>query len=295
MTFLGWLTIFLFAGILTALAIPLSKHMAAVYTGGRTFLDPLFGRLERLLYRVMRVDPDRGQDWKAYAKSLIVFSLAGWLLVVFLPAYAEVVGLHGVEPDGVSFGAVERDVQHDFVVLDEHELAVLRRRDDDELFQPDGWADGSELPLRWGRDRRRGRVDPRDRVAERQEPGEFLAGHRAHGAVCADADLVRGRAGAGVPGVDPELLVVSARCMGSRRLGQSIAMGPVASQEAIKLLGTNGGGFFNTNSAHPFENPTGVHEPGRDADGADHPGGAGVHVWPDDRQSPAGLRDLRRR
>src|ERR1039458_1019545 len=84
MTFLGWLTIFGFAAILTALAIPLARHMAAVYTGERTFLDWLFARPERLLDRVVRVHPSRGQDWKAYAKSLIIFSLAGWLLLYFI-------------------------------------------------------------------------------------------------------------------------------------------------------------------------------------------------------------------
>src|ERR1700730_16990718 len=84
MTFLGWLTIFLFAGLLTVFAIPVGNYLAAVYTGQRTFLDPLFRTPERLLYRVLRVDPDKGQDWKAYAKSLIIFSLAGWLLLYLL-------------------------------------------------------------------------------------------------------------------------------------------------------------------------------------------------------------------
>ncbi len=92
MTFLGWLTIFLFVSILTVGAIPLGSYMAAVYTGEHTFLDPVFRVPERLLYRILRVDPDRGQDWKAYAKSVIIFSLAGWLLVVFHSADADVVG-----------------------------------------------------------------------------------------------------------------------------------------------------------------------------------------------------------
>ena len=69
MTFAGWLTIVLFAVILTALAIPLGRYMAAVYTGERTILDPLFATPERLLYRILRVDPKREQDWKAYARA----------------------------------------------------------------------------------------------------------------------------------------------------------------------------------------------------------------------------------
>src|SRR5271169_3165048 len=84
MTFAGWLTIVLFVVILTLLALPLGSYMANVYTGKRVFLSPIFAGPERLLYRLLRVDPERGQDWKQYAKSLIVFSLAGWLLLYLI-------------------------------------------------------------------------------------------------------------------------------------------------------------------------------------------------------------------
>src|SRR5580704_6984526 len=81
MTFAGWLTIVLFVVILTALAFPLGGYMAKVYTGKRVWLTPIFAGPERFLYSILRVDPERDQDWKAYAKSLIVFSLAGWLFL----------------------------------------------------------------------------------------------------------------------------------------------------------------------------------------------------------------------
>src|SRR3984885_7106832 len=81
MTFAGWFTIFAFVLVVSALAFPLGTYMSRVYTGERVFLSPLFGGPERLLYRILRVDPQRQQDWKAYAKSLIVFSLAGWLFL----------------------------------------------------------------------------------------------------------------------------------------------------------------------------------------------------------------------
>src|ERR1700739_897500 len=84
MTFAGWFTIFAFAAVLTMLALPLGRYMAAVHTGERTFLDPLFRTPERLFYKVVHVDPNRQQDWKAYAKSLIVFSLAGWLMLYLI-------------------------------------------------------------------------------------------------------------------------------------------------------------------------------------------------------------------
>jgi K+-transporting ATPase ATPase A chain len=80
-TFLGWLTIFRFAVLLTPLAIPLGRYIAAFYTGERTLLDRVVRGPERWLYRVARVEPARGQDWKAYARSVILFSLAAWLLL----------------------------------------------------------------------------------------------------------------------------------------------------------------------------------------------------------------------
>ena len=166
MTFTGWLTIVLFAVILTALALPLGSYMAKVYTGERVFLTPIFGWPERFLYRVLRVDPKREQDWKAYAKSLLDLLARRLAAAVPDPAHAErLLRPPRAEPARLSLGAVERDVQHGLVVRDEHQLAVLQRRDDDELPQPDDRADGAELALGGRRDRRRGRADPRDRRA----------------------------------------------------------------------------------------------------------------------------------
>src|ERR1700685_3800519 len=84
MTFAGWFTIVAFVVVLTSLAFPLGSYMAKVYTGERVFLSPIFAWPERFLYRILRVDEQRQQDWKAYAKSLIVFSLAGWIFLYFI-------------------------------------------------------------------------------------------------------------------------------------------------------------------------------------------------------------------
>src|SRR5579875_1921846 len=100
MTFAGWFTIFAFAGILTALALPLGRYMAAVYTGERTFLDPVMRYPERFMYRLFRVDPQRGQDWKSYAKSVILFSLAGWLLLFFILRTQNLWSFTGLNPMG---------------------------------------------------------------------------------------------------------------------------------------------------------------------------------------------------
>src|SRR5271165_7525908 len=100
MTFAGWLTIVLFAIILTALAFPLGSYMANVYTGKRVFLSPLFAAPERFLYGILRVDPKREQDWKAYAKSLVIFSLAGWLLLYLILRTQNLWSFTGLNPMG---------------------------------------------------------------------------------------------------------------------------------------------------------------------------------------------------
>ena len=104
MTFSGWFTIFAFVVLLTAIAYPLGLYMAAVYEGRRTFIDPLFRGPERLLYKVMRVEPGNGQDWKAYAKSLIIFSLAGWLLLYFILRTQNLWSFTGLNPQGYHSG-----------------------------------------------------------------------------------------------------------------------------------------------------------------------------------------------
>src|SRR5450759_1100788 len=99
MTFAGWLTIVLFAVILTAIALPLGGYLANVYSGERVFLSAIFAAPERFLYRILRVAPQREQDWKSYAKSLIVFSLAGWLLL-YLILRAQDLAPHSLNPLG---------------------------------------------------------------------------------------------------------------------------------------------------------------------------------------------------
>src|SRR5271170_206514 len=100
MTVTGWLTIFIFVGVLTALAIPFGRYLAAVYSGERTFLDPIMRVPERWAYRVMGVDTTRGQNWKQYAKSLIIFSLVGWLILYFILRTQGLWSFTGLNPVG---------------------------------------------------------------------------------------------------------------------------------------------------------------------------------------------------
>ncbi len=256
MTFLGWLTIFLFAGILTALAIPLARYMAAVYTGERTFLDPVFRVPERWLYRVMRVDPTRGQDWKAYAKCLIIFSLAGWLLLYFILRTQTLWNWTGLNPQhfhsapwNVTFNTTSSFMTNtnwqyysgETTMTYFSQMAGLTVQN----FLSAGVGIVVAVALIRGIISRSGK-----------SLGNFWQ------------DIVRTVLYVLLPISFVVALVLVFQgsianfssyltVHGVTGLTQSIAMGPVASQEAIKELGTNGGGFFNTNSAHPFENPTG--------------------------------------
>ena len=80
----GWAQIVVFLVILTALVPLVGGYIARVFQGERVFLSPLLGPVERLTYRVLRVRPGEGQDWKAYARSVIVFSLLSWLLLYLI-------------------------------------------------------------------------------------------------------------------------------------------------------------------------------------------------------------------
>jgi K+-transporting ATPase ATPase A chain len=255
-TFAGWLTIVLFAVILTALALPLGGYMAKVYTGERVLLTSLLAGPERFLYGLLGVDHERGQDWKTYAKSLIVFSLAGWLFLYlvlrtqnapWVPHALNPLGYHSA-PWNVTFNTVSSFMTNTNWQFYSGETTMSY------LSQMIGLTVQNWLSAGVG--------------------------------IVVAVALVRGivgRSGASIGNFWQDLVrtilyvlaplsVLAALVLASQGvianlsnyltvhtitgLTQTIAQGPVASQEAIKLLGTNGGGFFNTNSAHPFENPS---------------------------------------
>jgi K+-transporting ATPase ATPase A chain len=93
----GWLQIAVFVAVLVALVKPVGIYMARVFTNQRVFLSPVVGPIERLAYRVLRVRPDEGQDWKGYARSLIVFSLLFWIALYLI---LRTQGIHPFNPEG---------------------------------------------------------------------------------------------------------------------------------------------------------------------------------------------------
>jgi K+-transporting ATPase ATPase A chain len=256
MTFLGWTTIILFAVILTALAVPLGSYLANVYSGRRVCLTPVFAAPERFLYKVLRVDPNREQDWKAYAKSLIVFSLAGWLLLYlilrtqdafFVPHSLNPLGFESA-PWNVTFNTASSFVTNTNWQYYSGETTMSY------LSQMIGLTVQNWLSAGVG-------------IVVAVALIRGIIGRTGKSLGNFWQDLVRTILYVLAPlSVLIAIVLVSQGVIANFNnylsvhtltgLTQSIAMGPVASQEAIKLLGTNGGGFFNTNSAHPFENPT---------------------------------------
>src|SRR5271154_4874335 len=256
MTFAGWLTIVLFAVILTALAIPLGGYMAKVYSGERVFLSPIFAGPERFLYGILRVDPERGQDWKSYAKSLIVFSLAGWLFLYlvlrtqnafWVPHALNPLGYHSA-PWNVTFNTVSSFMTNTNWQYYSGETTMTY------LSQMIGLTVQNWLSAGVG-------------IVVAVALVRGIVGRSGKSLGNFWQDLVRTILYVLAPlSVIVAIVLMSQGVIANLSnyltvhtvtgLTQSIAMGPVASQEAIKLLGTNGGGFFNTNSAHPFENPT---------------------------------------
>src|SRR5450755_1616352 len=257
MTFLGWLTIFGFAAILTGLALPLGRYMAGVYTGERTLLDRLFGGPERLLYRVMRVDPSKGQDWKAYAKSLIIFSLAGWLLLYFILRTQTLWSVTGLNPQGFHSGSWDVTFNTTSSFLTNTNWQYYAGETTLSYFsQMVGLTVQNFLSAAVG-------------IAVAVALIRGIIGRSGKSLGNFWQDLVRTVLYVLLPiSVVVALVLVFQGSIqnlshyllsGGLTSGgsQTIGMGPVASQEAIKELGTNGGGFFNVNSAHPFENPSG--------------------------------------
>ncbi len=255
MTFAGWLTIVLFAIILTALAFPLGSYMAAVYSGRHVILSPILAGPERFLYKLLCVDPKREQDWKGYAKSLLIFSLAGWLLLYLILRTQTAWNFTGLNPTGFHSGTwnVTFNTVSSFMTNTNWQFY------------------SGETTMSYF-----------SQMAGLTVQNWLSAGVGIIVAVALIRGIV-GRSGKSLGNFWQDLVrtilyvlaplsIIAAIVLLSQGviqnfsdyltahtitgLTQTIAMGPVASQEAIKMLGTNGGGFFNVNSAHPFENPT---------------------------------------
>jgi potassium-transporting ATPase potassium-binding subunit len=252
MTIIGWIQILLYCAIVVALVKPLGAYMTHVFNGERTWLSPVLRPVERAIYWAGGVDETREQSWLMYAVGMLLFHVGGFLILYALMRFQAALPFN---PAGQS--AVAEDLSFNTAAS---------------FITNTNWQNyGGESTLSY-------LVQMLGLTHQ-----NYLSA--ATGIVLAVA-LIRGfaRASARTVGnfwVDitrctlyilmpicvvyalflvwqgmPQTLGPYVDATTLEGAKQTIAVGPVASQIAIKMLGTNGGGFFNANAAHPFENPT---------------------------------------
>ncbi|WP_313613555.1 potassium-transporting ATPase subunit KdpA [Agrobacterium sp.] len=252
MTIIGWLQIsLLFLAVLFTIK-PLGLYMARVFSGERTFLSPVLGPFERGLYAASGVNANKEQGWLAYTLSMLVFSIAGFVVLytilrlqAHLPLNAQ--GFAGMSSDlafntAVSFVTNTNWQNYGGETTLSHFSQMAGLTVQNFLSAATGMALAMALT----------RAFIRSKVSTL---GNFWVDMtRATLYVLLPISIVVAIAfvAMGLPQT-LETAVTATTLEGAQ---QVIALGPVASQEAIKQLGTNGGGFFNVNAAHPFENPT---------------------------------------
>ena len=252
MTIQGWAMIALFAVILIGLAKPMGMWLFALYEGRRTPLHTVLGPVERGFYRLSGIDPDKEQGWRAYTVHMLLFQLAALLLTYALLRLQAVLplnprGLAGIGPDGAFNTAVSFTTNTNWQWYS-GEVAMSN------LSQMLALTLHNFLSAATG-------------IAIAFALFRGFARRQANGIGNFWADVTRITLYLLLPiclvyavyliasGV-PQTFLSSIDATTLEGAKQTLILGPVASQEAIKMLGTNGGGFFNANSAHPFENPT---------------------------------------
>jgi K+-transporting ATPase ATPase A chain len=270
MTANGWLQIAVFFALLLLAAKPMGLYMARVYERRKTWLDPVLGPIERLLYRITGVDADAEMRWTEYGAAMLIFSCATLLLTYAIERLQHAIPLWNpqhlaaVEPYLAWNTAASFTTNTNWQsYVPEQTMSYLTQMVG--LATHNFWsaATGMALAIAFIRGISR---------RESKTLGNFWV------------DLTRGTLWVLVPiSIVYALALVSQGAIQNFRpydtvtlvepqtvtapgadgkpvtttvTTQTIAQGPLASQEAIKNLGTNGGGFFNANSAHPFENPT---------------------------------------
>ncbi|MFL5426592.1 MAG: potassium-transporting ATPase subunit KdpA, partial [Myxococcales bacterium] len=256
MTAIGWIQIGVFFLAVLALTKPLGAYMFRVFEGEKQPLPAVFGKAERFLYRLCGVDPAKEQAWTTYAFSLLAFSLFGVLVTYAIERVQHVLPLN---PQGL--GAVEPALAFNTAAsftTNTNWQSYVPETTVSYLTQMAGLAWHNFTSAAAG-----------IAVALALSRGLTRSGGAAGGKTIGNfwVDLVRSTLYVLLPiSFVYALFLVSQGVLQNfapyreittlEGVKQIIAMGPVASQEAIKMLGTNGGGFFNANSAHPFENPT---------------------------------------
>ena len=252
MTFIGWIQILLFCAIIVALVKPLGGYMTKVFNGERTFLSPVLRPIEAGLYWVAGVDEKREQHWLTYAISMLFFQIGGFVILYAL------MRLHaGLPFNPAEQAAVAPDLSFNTAVSfvtntnwqnygGESTMSYLTQMMGLTTQNFVSAATGVAIAVALIRSFAR---------SSARTIGNFWVDLTRTTLyvllpICVVATLFLVWQGI------PQTLGAYVDATTLEGAKQTIAVGPVASQVAIKMLGTNGGGFFNTNAAHPFENPT---------------------------------------
>ena len=251
MTLVGWAQIALVLALVLACAIPLSNFIASVYAGERTLLSRAIGPVERGFYRLAGVDPSQEQDWFTYTVAMLAFSIAGFLLLYGVQRLQAVLplnprGFDAVPPDlafntSISFITNTNWQNYSGETTMSHLTQMVGLTVHNFVSAATGLAMAFALVRGFAR-------------SSAATVGNFWVDLTRITLYILLPIAVVGAivlVGLGVP----QTLAGSVDATTLEGAKQTIAIGPMASQEIIKELGTNGGGFFNANSAHPFENP----------------------------------------
>ena len=251
MTFDGWIQIALFCAVIVLITKPFGSYMTRVFAGERTLLSPVLGPLERLFYRLSGVDEKSEQSWLVYAVAMLLFNLIGFLSLYALMRLQAVLpfnpaGQAAVEESLAFNTALSFDTNTNWQsYVPETTMSYLVQMAGLTVHNFVSAATGVALAIALVRG-----------FARRSAKGIgnfWVDLTRCTLYVLLPLSIVVGLffVWQGVP----QNLGAYTEATTLEGAKQMIAQGPVASQEVIKMLGTNGGGFFNANSAHPFENP----------------------------------------
>jgi K+-transporting ATPase ATPase A chain len=250
----GWSEIIFTIAVTVALAFPLGIYMARVWQGQSTWLDPVLRPVEGLLYKSFGVKADKSQNWLTYTMAMLAFSIMSFLVLYLILRFQNLLPFNpqkfaGVSPDlafNTSISFITNTNWQSYVP--ETSLSAFS--------QMAGLTSHNFLSAAAG-------------IAMAAAVARAFAANRGEGLGNFWVDLTRITlyillpfsiviALAYVALGEPQTLVAHANAIGVEGGKQTIALYPTASQEAIKQLGTNGGGIFNANSAHPFENPNAI-------------------------------------
>ena len=252
MTLIGWIQILVYCAIIVALTPVLGGYMTRVFNGERTFLTPILRPIERALYRAAGIDEKREQGWLAYTVGMLLFHVGGFAILYGLMRFQASLPFNpadqsAVAPDltfntAISFITNTNWQNYGGEGTMSYLTQMLGLTHQNYLSAATGIALAVALIRGFSRH-------------SVQTIGNFWVDITRCTLyvlmpICIVAALLLVWQGM------PQTLGPYVEATTLEGAKQTIAVGPVASQVAIKMLGTNGGGFFNANAAHPFENPT---------------------------------------